>query len=573
MINTWKLFLRTMRMMGKRRFWYYGAIFCMSIGMAMFSVLSSLLMKGVVDISQTGDYHMLAVRIVLIVIGGFVSLLVYRRAAVVYNVEAKRVYGIIYEKVLALEMNLPYAYYEKHHSGEIMSKVSYDLGRMGDIYGSRFRRMVMPFLEVVTYLIPMLALSPHLTLCLVGVNIVMMLLNMALVEPLRKVSLQLSKINSAMTQNLSDILQGMEQVRMFAHGRETVQEYIRKSRLYARKSNRRILLSACLESANRGFDLLCALVFLMLGIFFVQKGYTTLGSLAAIYTLYGSFSAQFLQMNKYMPELVAYLSYAQNIFDLLEEQQEPENWYEGKDTAKAPAADVEDTCAVALRGVDFSYGSDGSRDETSRENNVLEDYSLEVRQGECVALTGASGCGKTTVSKLLLGLYPVDAGDIRVMGKSVKTITNGALRSCIAYVPQEPYLFEGSIRENIRMGKLTATETEIMEAAKAANAHDFILRLENGYDTQAGERGNRLSGGQRQRVAIARAILKGTPILLMDEATSALDNESERLVNEAMRGLHGHRTIIMIAHRSATVQMADRVCHVGLNNFRERQGL
>lgn len=226
MTSTWKLFCRTMRVMGRRRFLYYGAILGMSVGMAMFSVLGSMMMKCVVDISQSRDYRSLGTAIAGIVSAGIVSLLIYRRSAVVYNVEAKRVYGILYERILDLEMDLPYAYYEAHHSGDIMSKVSYDLGRMGDIYGSRFRRMIMPFLEVVVYLVPMLVLSPQLTLCLVGVNLAMMSVNMVLAEPLRRVSRELAGINSGMTRKLSDILQGMEQVRMFARGSETVQEYI-----------------------------------------------------------------------------------------------------------------------------------------------------------------------------------------------------------------------------------------------------------------------------------------------------------------------------------------------------------
>lgn len=549
MRSTWKLFCRTMRVMGKRRFLYYGSILTMSVGMAMFSVLGSFLTKGLVDIAQTGAYHSLLFMIIASVVAGVISLLAYRKAAIIYNVEAKRVYGVLYEKILDLEMNLPYAYYEKHHSGEILSKVSYDLGRMGDIYGSRFRRMIMPFLEVVVYLIPMLLLCPQLTLCLVGVNVAMMALNMILAKPFQKISQQLSQINSTMTQKLSDLLQGMEQVRMFMHGKKTVQEYIDKARLYAQKSNRKIVILACLESANRGFDLLCCLVFLTIGIFFVHRGYTTLGALTAIYSLYGSFSFQFLQMNKYLPELIAYLTYAQNIFDLLEEERECENWYE-RGNVRGIDEDADDTWMILMNRVSFSYS----------EKKVLQEYSLVVQRGECVALTGVSGCGKSTVSKLLLGLYPIEAGELSVMGNSVRHISNRELRTFFAYVPQEPYLFEGSVLDNIWMGNLHASYTDVIEAAKIANAHEFIVRLENGYETQVGERGNRLSGGQRQRIAIARAVLKGAPILLMDEATSALDNESEHLVNEAMRRMQKVRTILMIAHRTSTIQMADRVC-------------
>ena len=194
---------------------------------------------------------------------------------------------------------------------------------------------------------------------------------------------------------------------------------------------------------------------------------------------------------------------------------------------------------------------------------MLQNFSLQIKRGECVAITGASGCGKTTLSKLLLGLYPLDGGTIIINGLDIKKCHLTALRKQIAYVPQEPYLFNGSIEENIRMGQPYATEEEIIKAAKQANAHEFIIHLSEGYQTKAGERGNNLSGGQRQRIAIARAILKDSPIILMDEATSALDNESEQLVNDALKNLQGQKTIVMIAHRPSTIQLADRVCCMG----------
>ena len=563
-MQNYKLFIRSMRVMGKKRFVYLGSIFVMSVTFALFGIMSSLLMKCVVDIAQTGEYERLGYSIAVIVAVGVISLLIYRVATIRYNVEAKRVYGDLSEKVLDAEMSLPYSYYEKHHSGEIVSKVSYDLTKMGDIYGSRLRRVVMPFLQVVAYLVPMFLLSWQLTMCLLAVNSVMMAIELLLLNPMHRISRELSGINTAMTNRLSDMLQGMEQVRMFSGGRGTVAKFREENHRYEKKYGRKTLYTACLEGSSKGFELLCSLVFLMLGVYYVDKGYTTLGALAAIYTMYASFSFQFLQIGKYIPELVGCLANAQNIFDFLDEVKEPANWYrENGDERIAETAQAETHAgqktttgiqhanAVEIRSIRFSY---------TGEEDVLRHFSLEVKKGECVAITGASGCGKTTLSKLLLGLYPLGEGDIRVNGMSMRESDLADLRRQIAYVPQEPYLFQGSIAENIRMGRPDATEKEIREAAMQAHAHDFIMEFPEGYDTTVGERGNNLSGGQRQRIAIARAILNDTSIILLDEATSALDNESEQAVNEALRNLQGQKTILMIAHRPSTIELADRVC-------------
>ncbi|MBO5165064.1 MAG: ABC transporter ATP-binding protein [Lachnospiraceae bacterium] len=549
-MKQWKIFTKTMGIMGKHCVPYLLGIFFMSTGWAFFSVMSSILLKDVVDAAGNGNADRIPVIIAGNVVGGLISMLIYRAAAITYNVEAKRAYGTLCKKVFHHEVRLPYTYYEENHSGDFMSKLSYDLEKTGSIYGSRLRRTVAPILQVVVFLVPMLILSWQITLCLIVVNLIMLLINGLLIEPIKKVSKELSKSNSTMTEKLSNLLQGMEQARMYGAGKNTVDEFVTENYTYAKKSNKKMMFTAILESCSTGFDLLCALAFLMLGIYFVQQGFTTLGSLTAIYALYGSFSFQFLQLGRYLPELIGCMVNAQNIFDFLEEKEEPANWY--REQVKESANWHGDT-AIEIDNISFCYRED---------KPLLQDYSMKVMKGESVAITGASGCGKTTISKLLLGLYPVEKGDIKILGKSYREYANATFREQIAYVPQEPYLFSCSIRENIRMGRPEATDAEVESAAKLAYAHDFIINLEEGYDTNVGERGNNLSGGQRQRIAIARAILKDAPILLLDEATSALDNESENYINMALKSLKNQKTIVMIAHRPSTIALADRECRI-----------
>jgi subfamily B ATP-binding cassette protein MsbA len=190
---------------------------------------------------------------------------------------------------------------------------------------------------------------------------------------------------------------------------------------------------------------------------------------------------------------------------------------------------------------------------------VLQDVALEVKAGEILALVGPSGAGKSTLFNLIPRFYDPTHGAIRIDGQDLRSLTQQSLRDQIGIVPQETILFGGTIRENIRYGRLEASEDEIVAAARAANAHEFILDFPQGYDTLVGERGMNLSGGQRQRIAIARAILKDPAILLLDEATSSLDNESEELVQEALNRLMQNRTTVIIAHRLSTIKVAQRI--------------
>ena len=292
------------------------------------------------------------------------------------------------------------------------------------------------------------------------------------------------------------------------------------------------------------FNLICALAFLAVGVIFVEKGMTTVGDLAAIYTMYGMFSWHFLQIGRCYPILMNCIAYAERIFEFLAQDEEPE----GYETGDTDTSEEEEKAYIDFKHLSFSY---------DKERIILDDVSIQLKKGKAYALTGETGKGKSTIAKLLLGFYPLDKGNIYIEGMNMNVSGLKKIRDMIAYVPQEPYLFNMSIKENIRYGKVEATDEEIIAAAKIANAHGFILNQAEGYDTLVGERGDNLSGGERQRIAIARAILKNAPILLLDEATSALDNESEQLVQEALNRLMANRTTLMIAHRPSTIALAD----------------
>ena len=242
------------------------------------------------------------------------------------------------------------------------------------------------------------------------------------------------------------------------------------------------------------------------------------------------------------------------LYDFLDEKEVEPHLYEGK-TIEVSRGEIE------FRDVVFAYRSG---------EPVLRGLSFVAEAGQTTALVGRSGGGKSTVMSLLLQYWDVERGSILIDGQDIATVSKASLRRQIAYVSQDSYLFSGTIRDNIAIGKPGATEEEVLAAAKAAHAHEFIEKFDHGYDTKAGEQGMQLSGGQRQRIAIARAFLKNAPILLLDEATSALDTESERAVQDALARLREGRTTLVIAHRLSTIRSADKICVISEGSVQEQ---
>ena len=275
----------------------------------------------------------------------------------------------------------------------------------------------------------------------------------------------------------------------------------------------------------------------------VINGSITAGSLVAFLTYAVNISNPIKRLSRVIGNIQKALAAAQRVFDVLDL---PEKIQNAPDAKALPPVKGD----VRFKNVSFAY---------NESEEVLSNVSFEVKPGEMIAFVGPSGAGKSTVASLLPRFYDVTTGSITIDGEDIRKVTLNSLREQVGIVPQETVLFNGSVYDNILYGRLDATREEVEAAAKAANAHDFIMQLPKGYETMLGDRGMNISGGQRQRISIARAILKNPQILILDEATSALDTESERVVQEALDRLMVGRTSFVIAHRLSTIKNADKI--------------
>ncbi|MDE0342014.1 MAG: ABC transporter transmembrane domain-containing protein [Deltaproteobacteria bacterium] len=341
---------------------------------------------------------------------------------------------------------------------------------------------------------------------------------------------------------LQESLQGSPIVKAFGMERYELERFNRENREVLRHSMKASRARAIIPSVMEVLAAIGIAGVLWYGGASVMAGGRTAGEFFAFITAMLLVYEPFKHLSRTLPEIHQGIAGGERIFDVLDA---PLDIADDPDAVPAePFAD-----RISFRQVSFGY----------REGPVLKGIDLEIRRGETVALVGTSGAGKTTLSALLPRFYDVTSGGIALDGTDVRKLTLASLRRQIAIVTQHTFLFNDSVRNNISYGDPSKDMEEVVRAAKAAHAHDFIMELPMGYDTVIGELGMKLSGGQRQRIAIARAVLKNAPILILDEATSALDSESERLVQDALDALMENRTSLVIAHRLSTIRNATRI--------------
>ena len=306
--------------------------------------------------------------------------------------------------------------------------------------------------------------------------------------------------------------------------------------------------NAQLDGINAFFDFMNFSGMLIIGCVLVNFGKLTFGTLIAIIQLMNGLFWFFTVVGNLLTGVQSALVSADRYFEILDT---PVECYEVADVRKRVEEQKKTSCEIQLKKLGFAYDRS--------EHRVIDGLNTQIQRDSYTAIVGASGCGKSTLFKLLLGFYQKQSGEIIIRGRKISDYSMEELRKLIAFVPQECYLFHGTIYENIAYGNYEATKEQVLEAAKIANAHEFIMSLPDGYETNVGEKGANLSGGQRQRIAIARAVLKDAPILLLDEATSSLDVQAEQQVQYAIENLTQGRTTLVIAHRLKTIQKAGRI--------------
>ncbi len=453
---------------------------------------------------------------------------------------------------------LPSSYFKNTHSGDIVSRFNADAQSVVTVFGE-FENIAESIIAMVLRIPFVLLLDFRFGAILLGFSAITGVMNALFIKPLREKHKAILEKKAALSKEASEAVTGFTAVRMFSlssYLRTKFQKNVQDNFDSGWKAAKTYTLQRGLNgiiwnSAN--------ILTTILGCIFVIKGTLEAGNYMAISTSNGvGWSVSTLISA--LPNLQKAFAGSNRLKQLYDEKKEPD-LYEIDGTGS--------DMGLELSKVDFAYEANGNSEGNNSNQFRISGLSLSIGKGKTLALVGDSGGGKSTIAKLLLGLFQIDNGNILINGRAYRDYSLEQLRDEMGYVPQDAYIFNGTIKENIKYGNINASEEDIINAAALANAHDFIIAQPNGYETYVGERGIRLSGGQRQRIAIARAIIKNPSILLLDEATSSLDSESEKMIQDALDRFMKNKTSVVIAHRLSTIMNADRICYIKDGNVAE----
>ncbi|SHF73799.1 ATP-binding cassette, subfamily B [Caldanaerobius fijiensis DSM 17918] len=542
--------LRLLSYMGPRLALYIPTLIISSFQSLAFNYFASIGLKFLADAAVRHDRALLLKSLMYLVFGPLAIMVIAPFVSYAFDYCARKTTADIRKRLFEHIQKLKMSYIEGQHSGDLISRLTNDVQTAESAYSWQLLMLMMSLVSGIGSGIIIFYMNWKVALIAIVIGLANTYVYSLFTNPLRKTSDEVQKALSKATQKLSDILAGTHVIKLFNISKTIVQKYADINVQIYNWAMRRTIQNAELNAIGIFFGFMSFVGIIVIELVMVIHGELTFGTAIAIVQMMNGLFWMFNAVGNFLTQIQASLAGAQRVFDILDMPVEPIVVEEKSDFRVSVTASENSSkrIAVEFKDVYFSYDN---------RNYVLNGLSFKVPEGNVVALVGPSGGGKSTVFKLLLNFYKPDSGEIHLFAKPLSNYKLSQLRRLIAYVPQDNYLFNGTIAENIGYGRPGASMDKIVEAAKAAYAHDFIMQFPKGYDTEVGERGVSLSGGQRQRIAIARALLKDAPVLLLDEATSSLDSESEQQVQKALEVLMEGRTTIVVAHRLSTIQNAD----------------
>ena len=516
------------------------AIISSAVSSAPLALIKRLFDKGIIESNEKDILYAAGSMILLAIIG---AVLVYWNTVFSALISAsiyKNIVDDIYIKIQKLDME----YFSSAKIGELMTKVVTDPNNINSVIKETFN-MIPEIFKVVICFGLALSIDWKLTLGILIVAPVLITVVKKYSKKLKRSGKKRQEAMGVINSKLQESLSGIRVIKAFAMEQEEIRDFRIKNTKLKRIAIQTAKYNARSSAVSEALNYIMIAGLLLAGGYRVLRGHdftpgdfvTIMGAISSMYAPIRRAITRFNEISVDIPSVG-------RVFEILEEEPkiiDNEN--------KILFQYFSDN--ITFENVDFKY--------KDSEERILKNINLTVKKGETVAFVGNSGGGKSTLVNLIPRFFDVSSGVIKIDGVDIKDYDVKSLRKNIGIVPQETFLFSGTILQNIKYGKRDATFDEIKEAAKKANAHDFIENLEEGYNTEIGERGVKLSGGQKQRIAIARAILENPQILILDEATSALDNESEKLVQDALEKLMGNKTTFVIAHRLTTIENSDKI--------------
>lgn len=536
------------------------AVLTIMLVSVVITLINPLIIQQAIDVYIAGeDWHGLKrLGIVAVLLNLTLVLLVKIRMYIMAKV-SNEVLLTIREELYTHIQTLSFQFFDSRPTGKILARIIGDVNSLKEVLSNSVTTLIPDFITILSVVGIMFVKNWKLAAAALS-SLPLMILGVAFVQSKSHIRWQIHrKKGSNMNAFVHEDISGMYVVQSFGAEQETKQIF---EELLQEHKDSFVDAVRYADAFGPIVDFcwgLGTMVLYFFGVNMILDGMLQVGTLIAFGTYISMFWRPVMNLSNFYNQLVTNIAGAERIFEILDTKPD---LTDGETACEMP----EITGAVSFRHVTFSY---------EKEKEVLKDVSFEIEPGQTVALIGPTGAGKSTIVNLICRFYDIQHGQVCIDGRDVKSVTIESLRSQMGIMTQDVFLFSGTIRENIRYGRLEASEEEIIQAAKAVHAHEFIMKMEKGYDTELKERGAGLSAGQRQLLTFARTMLSEPKILILDEATSSIDTHTELLVQKGIEVLLKGRTSFVIAHRLSTIQNADRIFRVDnggileLNSFEE----